>query len=216
MSSDFAYMFSARRGARLGGAPEPRPYQYPEKRRDSEIAICREHSAMCRNMASRKTDAARLATRKVPTRRTVPAPPAPPLDLLFEHDLFREPVSTLRDHALSRAFELLRPDGEQLCQRTRWPDRLPLGGECGRKRRLSVAQRCLDQREIDKVALGMAAAEPLRHIAHRAQALHTLGVAGVAERLEGEHDRPADFAREGRVVAGSCHRGILGLQQSPH
>jgi hypothetical protein len=55
---------------------------------------------------------------------------------LFEHELFRKPVFTadqvrgrLFREALRRAFELLRPNSEQLRQRARWPHRLPLGGE---------------------------------------------------------------------------------------
>src|SRR5262245_28192315 len=54
-------------------------------------------------------------------------------------------------------------------------------GRC--KRMLAVAQRRLDQREIEEVALRMASAEAMRDRRERAQQRHALRVIGFAERL---------------------------------
>ena len=71
------------------------------------------------------------------------------------------------------------------------PQRQALVQQGLRQRILAAEPRTFQHREIDEVTLGVAAAKALRHIAHRAQALHTIGVAAVAESLESDHDRPA-------------------------
>ncbi len=88
------------------------------------------------------------------------------------------------------------------------------GGERGRDRLLAGAQRGLDQREVEYVALGVAAAEAVRDVAHLAQPPNRLRVVAVAEGLDRQHHRMADLAYEGGVVAIALHRLLLRLDHA--
>src|SRR6478736_3680252 len=89
--------------------------------------------------------------------------------------------------------------GERAC-RTR---RAAFGGEPGRGSQVTPAQGGFHQREIDDVALGVAAAEPVRQSPHRPDPTYGFAIVAIAERLDGEGQRPTDLARELHIAAAA-------------
>ena len=90
---------------------------------------------------------------------------------------------------------------KELRQRAFRPRHGAFGRKRRRKRAVAGAERRLDQRQVDDVALRMAAAEAVRDAADRARAASPRSrIVALAERLDGARHRLADLAGEGGVV----------------
>src|SRR5690606_9800172 len=114
---------------------------------------------------------------------------------------------------LIRADQPLRAFHEKLRKRAVGSLVIPFGRQCPRQRRLPGSDRCLDQGQLDYVALCMAAAETVGDVADGADEFDATHVVAFAEGVDRLGDRVADIARESGIVALSVHRLLLRGQQ---
>src|SRR5271166_3323160 len=108
-------------------------------------------------------------------------------------------------------FQLLKPWRRNAALRPlqsrhrsrRRPDRRALGDESARQAPLARTLGCRDQRLVDDVALGVAAADADRLVAHREDRFDGAHVIAASEGENAVDETPADLRRDLPIVAGA-------------